>query len=376
MKLLDRQVTRELIGPFLFGVAAFSSVFFAGSVLMKLTQWLMNGMPLMTALEIVLYSLPSIVFWTLPMATLLAVLMGVGRLSGESEIVALFAGGVSLYRIALPILGLGILVSGFSMLLNEKLAPMANARSANLQAKVLKQTAVSEQPFALEDKATNSRIMVQGGMDTDRGILRDVSIMQFAANRPHKNRPQLIVYAHRAEWAGLYDRTKRYRWKLYDGYTVAMNPSDPRTVGTTTFGNAGTKEIVIKTTPSEMSMFQLNSDQMSFSQLSRMVKYLRAHPDKSWNLPQLDVDRWNKIAVPLTSLVFALLAAPLGIRPQRSSSSVGFGLSILVIFLYWIVGRSTWALAVQGNITAAMGAFAPNIIGIVAAIVLLKRAAK
>ena len=78
MKLVDRQVLRELAGPFMFGVAAFSSVAFTLSVLPKVTEWLMNGMPFATALEIVLYSLPSILFFTLPMSTLLAVLMGVG----------------------------------------------------------------------------------------------------------------------------------------------------------------------------------------------------------------------------------------------------------------------------------------------------------
>lgn len=125
-------------------------------------------------------------------------------------------------------------------------------------------------------------------------------------------------------------------------------------------------------------MYQnLKQEQMSFADLSRVVRILRAGPDRPINeIRQLDVDRWNKLAVPLTSLIFALLAAPLGIRPYRSSSSVGLGLSILVIFLYWIVGRYTWSLAVQGNLTAAAGAFAPNIIGLVAAYVLLRRAAK
>ena len=91
---------------------------------------------------------------------------------------------------------------------------------------------------------------------------------------------------------------------------------------------------------------------------------------------RLDADRWNKLAVPLTSLVFALLAAPMGIRPSRSSSSVGLGLSILVIFLYWILGRYTYTLAAQGTLAPMVGAFAPLALGIVAAVILLKRAAK
>lgn len=373
MKLVDRQVLRELTGPFVFGVAAFSSVFFAASVLLKLTEWLMNGMPILTALEIIAYSLPSIIFWTLPMSTLLAVLTGVGRLSGESEVVALYAGGVSFYRIAYPILVFGVLVSGFSMLLNEVIAPRANSRSLQIQAAIFKRAAVSETPFTLEDPGTNSRIMVQGGMDKEKGILRDVSIIQF-----YKDRPTLLVYASRAEWAGLRDVTKRYRWKLYDGYSQLMDPRDPRSIGTTTFDNTQTREIELKKTPDDLSMYQkLNSEQMSFSQLNKMVRNLKEYPDRPLDkIRQLDVDMWNKIAVPLTSLVFALLAAPLGIRPHRSSSSVGMGISVFVIFLYWIVGRYTWSLAVQGTVAPVFGAFAPLLIGVVAAFVLLRRAAK
>lgn len=378
MKLVDRQVLRELVGPFVFGVTAFTSVFFAASVLIKVSEWLMNGMPWLTALEICAYSLPSMVFWTLPMSTLLAVLMGVGRLSGESEVVALFAGGVSLYRIALPILWMGIVVSSCSMLLNEIVAPMANNRSAKLQAAVLKQASVSDHSFTLEDPGTNSRIMVQGGMDKEKGILRDVTILQFSVVPEHRNRPVLLVYASRAEWAGLADPTKLYRWKLYDGYSMIIAPTDPRSTGTSMWPRTETREVEIRKTPNQMAMFQnLNPEQMSFSDLSRMVNLVKHSPDRAMDkIRQLDVDRWNKLAVPLTSLIFALLAAPLGIRPSRSSSSVGLGLSILVIFLYWIVGRYTWSLAVQGNVTPIVGAFAPNLIGLLAAFVLLRRAAK
>lgn len=374
MKLVDRQVLRELIGPFLFGVAAFTAVFFAGSVLLKLTQELMNGMPLITALEIVILSLPSIVFYTLPMSTLLAVLMGVGRLSGESEVVALFAGGISLYRIALPIMWMGIVVSGFSVLLNEAIAPRANARSTDLRSAVFKSASTSEQPFKLEDTGTNSEINVRGGMDKDKGILRNVTITQFDM----RNRPILLLYAERAEWAGLKDPKKKYRWKLYDGSSLVMDPADPQSIGTFAFRDTQTREIELRKTPAELSLFQnLTPDQMSFGQLSKMVKYVRAYPDRPIDkILQLDVDRWNKIAVPLTSLIFAMLAAPLGIRPHRSSSSVGLGLSILVILLYWIVGRITWTLAAQGTISPVAGAFAPNLIGIIAAFVLLRRAAK
>ena len=246
-------------------------------------------------------------------------------------------------------------------------------RAQEIQASILKQAAVSDAPFTLEDPSTNSRIIVQGGMDKNKGILRDVSIIQF-----YRNKPTLFLYAAQARWAGMHDRANRYRWKLYDGYVQLIDPRDTRSIATTTFDNTHTREIELKKTPSDLAMYQnLRAEQMSFAQLNLLVRNLKQYPDRPLDkIRQLDVDMWNKIAVPLTSLKFALLAAPLGIRPHRSSSSAGMGMSILVIFLYWIVGRYTWSLAVQGTVWPVVGAFAPLIVGTAAAIILLARAAK
>ena len=200
MKLVDKQVLRELVGPFLFGVMAFSSVFFAGTYLLKLTNWVMNGMPLVTAVWIVLLLLPSIVVYTLPMSTLLAVLLGVGRLSGDSEIVALYASGVSFYRVAVPIVALGVMVTGSSIALNELVSPQAYARSQELQAAILKQTVPTEQPFTVRDDSTNSLILVKGGMDARTGVLKKVTLTQFSGDKP-----LAVIYADRAVWAGMTD---------------------------------------------------------------------------------------------------------------------------------------------------------------------------
>ena len=366
MKLVDKQVLRETVGPFLFGVAAFSSVFFAGTYLLRLTQWIMGGMSILTAAQIVVLYLPGIVVYTLPMATLLAVLMGVGRLSSDSEVAALFAGGVSIYRLAVPIIGLGIVISAFAIALNEVVAPVATLRNQELQAAVLKQESKSARSFIVRDEGTSSLITV-GGMDDKTGALKDVTITHFA-----EKQPAVVVYAKRAEWGGLRDDEARYEWKLYDGFEVHLEADFPPK---STFKELSTSDI--RKTPQELSLFQKKPDEMSFAELSRMVNYLKAHPDRPADqIRRMDVDRWNKLALPLSSLVFAMLAAPMAIRPQRTSSSVGLGMSILVIFLYWMVWHYTSALAIQGNLDAPVGAFAANVLGIAAAVALLKRAAK
>ncbi len=351
MRLVDKQILRELAAPFLFGVAAFTSVFFAGSLLMKFTEWLSKGVPMLTALEIVFLLTPSIVVYTLPMAVLLGVLLGIGRLSEGKEIVALFAGGVSIYRIAIPVVGLGLVVSLISIMLSELVSPWASYRGEQLQAAVLNRVKVTDRPFSIRDSSTgNARVEVSGGMDPDKGILRGVTITHFA-----NEKPVFIIYAERAQWMGIYDRKYQYRWRLFNGYMQTLGSGSTAFLK---FEKSQTKEIDIRKTPKELMMFQKDPRQMSFSEMTRLVSHLKKYPDRApEEIRQLDVDRWNKLALPLSSLVFAMIALPLAVQPQRNSSSVGMGLSVLLILLYWICWRYTTSLAVQGTIAPIAGAF-------------------
>ena len=386
MKLVYRLVFAELIGPFIFGVLAFTSVMFAGTYMLRITGWIMSGdMPIMTALQMGLLLLPAVIPYTLPMSTLLAVLLGIGRLSGDSEVVALFAGGISLHRIAIPVLVLGALVSAGSIALNETLVPWAHDRYETTLAVVLKQVTPAQQAFSVDDDNLNLHIVVKGGMDADKGILRNVTIIQFALKptmvndiRVARNQPVWEMYADRAVWQGLQDKSKRYRWNLYDGAYQLMWTNSPVTG---TFSKTDSREQDLGKTPSDFALFQKskmnNTDQLSFRELTRMVGYLKKHPDRPREkITELDVSRWNKLALPISSLVFALLAAPMGIRPSRSTSSVGFGLSVGLIMLYWIIWNFTSHMATQGSLPPMWGAFAADGIGIAAAVALMRRAAK
>jgi lipopolysaccharide export system permease protein len=373
MKLIDKQITRELVGPFIFGVAAFSSVFFAGKYLLELTRMMMDGMSIFVAAQMIMLVLPSIVIYTLPMSTLLAVLLGVGRLSGDSEVVALFAGGVSMYRICIPVFALGLIVSISSITTNELVAPRAYDQYKSIESVVMKKALPEDQPFSVMDNATDTQITVKGGLDVDTGVLRNIWITRFP-----EDKPALVIHASRAVWMGLNDNKKKYRWRLYNGWYQHVGID---TYEISRFTESRTDEIELKKTPEQLSLYQKGLDkkteEMNFSQMTALVKALKQHPDRPLkDIRQMDVDRWNKLALPISSLIFAMLAAPMGIKPNRSSSSVGFGLSILLIFLYWMLWHYTSELAIQGSISPVMGAFFADIIGVVVAIILLKKAAK
>lgn len=374
MKIFDKHILRELLGPFIFGVMAFTSVFFAGTYLLKLTTWVMNGMPLLAAGELLLLFMPQIIVYTLPMSTLLAVLMGLGKLSSDSEITAMYAGGISLYRLMLPVVFFGVLVSGLSIALNESIAPWANARSNDMQAAVLKQITQddAEKNYTRLDKNSNIQLTVRSGIDTQSGTLKDLTLIVYK-----EKKPAMIIFAKKAVWQGLNDPNKKYKWLLFDGWWQSL---DLNTAASGSFRNTETKEVKIYKTPEEIAIFQYNKDteQLSFKQLSKMVAIFKRNPDAvdPTYAREVEVNKWNKLSLPLSSLIFAILAAPLAVKPQRSSSSVGLGLSILVIFIYYMVWHYTASLSTQGTLPPIVGSFLADVIGIGASIMLLKKAYK
>ena len=121
LRLLDKYVLKELLYPFVFGVASFSTIFIASSMLFKIVKYITTyGASTSSVTRLFLYSMPEIINYTFPMSVLLATLMAFGKLSGSSEIVAMKSGGVSYYRMVAPVLIVGFIVSMFSVIWAEK----------------------------------------------------------------------------------------------------------------------------------------------------------------------------------------------------------------------------------------------------------------
>src|SRR2546423_6919449 len=136
MRILDRYIARELIGPFLFGVAAFTLIFISGQYLFKLTSMVARGASLPDVIELLALRMVPLAIVTFPMATLLATLLSFGRLSGDMEVVAMMAGGISFVRIAVPAFAMGLAVSVFGLYANEDLVPPAGRAAKQIETRI------------------------------------------------------------------------------------------------------------------------------------------------------------------------------------------------------------------------------------------------
>ena len=137
MKLIYRYITLELLTPLLFGVAAFTAIFIGTDLLFELIDYYNNyGVRILTLIQLFFLNIPAIAVYTIPMATLLGTIMGYGRLSGDGEITAMRSSGISIYKLVIPALFLGLLMTFVTIAVNELVVPqqitLMNRSSGNL----------------------------------------------------------------------------------------------------------------------------------------------------------------------------------------------------------------------------------------------------
>ena len=215
LRLLDRYVLKELLYPFVFGIAAFSSIFIASTMLFKITQYMTKyGAPLETVARLFMYNMPEVINYTFPMSMLLAALMAFGKLSGSSEITAMKAGGVSYYRIVAPVLVVGFFVSMFSMVWAEKVVPTSKAKaSIILNEEIRHNTRPTTQNHIIIKTISGDtqRVTYANKFDEKLGKMTDITIEEF-----NKGKIARIQTAKEGYW-------ENGSWRIVDGNVFALD---------------------------------------------------------------------------------------------------------------------------------------------------------
>jgi lipopolysaccharide export system permease protein len=362
MKIVDRYILRELIAAFIFGVLIFAIVLLAVLVLPKIMDaFNKTEMSFHDAIWFFIYSLPNVLLFTVAMAALLAVLMGFGRLSSESETVALHGAGVSMPRLAVPAIIFGLLVSLLALYLGQTVVPAANRASAQILNEVKShQTDVLRDKVFVQDHGSMQYIIYAKVLNPANNTMRGVEIMTFNNGKP-------IVFDHakeaRQEGGG---RT----WLLLDGYykTIGKENELPRLAV-----QYSRKEITNLGSTLEMVSSGKKNTEMSNTELRAQIKLLRSQKES----PALfEVELYRRVAVPFAALVFALIGMPLGMRSHRRSSSLGVGLTIIIVFTYYVFSQWLGIIGEGGQMHPLAAAWVPNGIFALTGLVLIFTARK
>jgi lipopolysaccharide export system permease protein len=369
MKHVDRLVLAEILGPWCFGVAMFSVLIFAGNYLFQVSQYFVSGAPAGEVVELVVLFLPGVIIKTFSMALLLAGLLGFGRLSSDSEVVALRAAGISIRRMMVPVAGFSLAVAIVSFALNELVVPPATMHALELQDTITKNlTMESDQALAttVKDKTGRVTLMVAAlGFDLGTRTLRDVTITSY----DKAENPNFYLYVPKLAYQG------ESQWRIIGGAQLSAANGGYHLQLT---GDAWPQEITkqdLSFKPENLLRQNLKAlDAFSLSEMREQIAMAKLDPQtKKKQIANLEYGFWNKFALPLAALVYGLLGAPLGIRNVRTGAATGFAVSVAIIFAYITLANLMNVYAEGGVIPAYLASFTPLLIGLVAAGVIIWR---
>lgn len=362
MRILDKYILTELLGPFIFGIAAFSSVFIGTNILFRLAQYISQyGASLLTVTKLFFYSLPGIVVLTLPMSMLLAALLSFGRLSGSSEITAMKSGGLSFYRLAAPVFIVAFLVSIFTVVFNETVVPQSKTAYGSIIRYEIERDSRprSQEHVVIKDvkQGELARLTYARKFEENTNTLYTITLQEF-----EKDRLVRVENAEKAIW-------QNGRWIMYNGIVYDMT-ADGKIERSLRFAQ---QNMPVEKLPGEISREQKKPEEMTIKELKQHIKALQNEFIKTSNL---EVELQQRLAIPMASLVFAMIGTPLGLQPHRSSSSIGLGLSIIIILIYYAVMTVCTALGQGGVIPPVIAAWTPNILGLIVGALFVRRAAR
>ena len=346
VKILDRYILKQVIEMFLMGVFVFTTIIFASDTFITLIKQIAKfGIPFKVAFILILLNLPSVIVMTIPMGVLLATVMTLNKLSLSSEITVMRACGIGLNRIAKPIFIFAIVMSLSSFFINESIVPVMASQSKTLALWALGQKNIPDgkQNFVfkeLSDSGVLKRLFYVGSCK--KKTLYNVTVLDNS-----KEGTIQVLQAREG-------KTSPEGWQFEKGaaYTIG---NDGQVLNTTLFDTSVVKFGL------DLSK-EMNRNVAKEYNFTGLLKYLASGDISPEDRRVYTIELFDKIALPLTTIVFVLVGVPLAITPPRVRYNRGFLFSILIIFAYYVVRALSLSFGEAGSLAPFLAAWLPNIV--------------
>jgi len=349
MKILRDYILKEFFHSFSLSIIVFTFVLLVGNIIRLADLVINKGVNIISVLKLFFYLVPWLLSFTLPIAALTGVILTFGRFSSDGELVAMKASGISLYRVASPVLMIGIILSFVAFLLNDQISSNASFASR----RVIKEIGINSPAAYLEEgtfiRGFENYVIFIYEIRGNR--LRNIRIYQ-----PQEGKPTRTIVAEQGEINSIPSKNI-IELKLFNGTSEEPSPTDPETYYKLNFKTYFMSLDLTKVFKKEK--IQKKTREMSVTELRKqIVDYAAQKIDTT----PLYVEIYKKINMSAASLVLVLLGIPLGIRAHRSEKSIGFGISLLLFAVYWGAFLGGVALALKGTVPPSIGVSLPNVV--------------
>src|SRR3990167_1947715 len=322
MRILRDYILKEFFHSFLLSIVVFTFAFLIGNIIQIANLVINKGVNIISVLKLLFFMIPWLLSFTFPMASLTSVILMFGRLSNDGEFIAMKASGISLYRIAFPILMLGGIISSTTFILNDQISSNASYASR----KVIKEIGLRS-PAAYLEAGTFIR-----GFENYVIFIYEVKGNKFKNIRiyqPHEGKPTRTIIAESGEIATTPEKNI-VELRLYNGTSEEPSPTDPGNFYKLNFKTYYMTLDLSKILKKEK--IQKKTREMTVNELNKEIE--RSISQKIDPIP-LYVEIYKKINMSVASFVLILIGIHLGIRAHRSEKSIGFGISLIFFAVYW-----------------------------------------
>jgi LPS export ABC transporter permease LptF/LPS export ABC transporter permease LptG len=356
MRILDRYIVREVFRHAFLGLVVFTFVFFVPQLVRLMELFVRHSGSGGQILKLFLCLFPGVLTFTVPMATLIGVLLGLGRMSADSEIIALTALGIGRRRILLPVGVLAAVGAGVTLAMTIWLGPLALRTFRAIEADLLaSQISLQVQPRVFDERFPRMVLYVNDVSATGtqwHGV--------FLADASGENGSRLTL----AENAIVIAEPKQGKLELHlqGGTTHELSREDPDHYSVTGFGQSDWPIEVSGLVPAHARQL-VNQE--------RSVRDLLADKSDGWREARVELHR--RFAFPMACFVFALVAVPLGAQPRRGGRAAGSIIAVLLIATYYLLFVTGAGFAREGTLTPAMGIWMADALLAALGIMLLPR---
>ena len=376
--LIDRWLLGQIIPPMIFAISAFTVISLSVGVMFDLIRKIVEyGLPLLQALKALIYSLPSFLVLSFPMAVLLSTLLSYGKLSANSELLALKSLGITTSRIIAPAVAVSIFMTGLTFYFNDNLVPSSN--------KLAESTLRSGMGSSFnKGKSRNNIIFTRKGSKIDattnkptkvntytthifyasrfeNNIMEEVTVLDFS----RENLKQILT-ANNA----IFDKDNS-SWIFTDGSIVSTD-----SIGQTTSIKFKQYTYPFVEGPLDLAKVPKDASDMSLKEALEAERIYK----KIGNLKEIrkiQVRIQEKFTLPCACLVFGLIGSILGSKSNlRSSKSQGFGLSVILILVYYVMSFVCSSFGVKGLLPPIIAAWFPVLISLGGGFYFLRNASR
>jgi LPS export ABC transporter permease LptG/LPS export ABC transporter permease LptF len=352
-RILDEYVVREFLNTFFLVLSGFVMLMLVFTFFELVGDILRNHIPLSTVGAYLVNLTPSMLYQIAPLAVLIAVLVTFGVLNRNSELIAMKATGISLYRLVVPIVSIAAILSVCLFLFDEFYLPQANRKQEALR-NIIKgrppQTFLHPEQkwiFGQPRPGEPGRIFYYQFYDPDHNEFANLSLFEF--------NPSTFALSRRIFAARVFWDSGSASWRFQNGWQRDID--GPAVTEYHEFKQTGFPEV--HEDPSYFKKENLQSQEMNFGQLDRYISDLR---QSGFDTMRLRVALWNKMAYPLIAIVMAILAIPFALSMGRRGSLTGIAVAIAVALAYWVVDGLFRAMGTVNYLPAALAAWSSDIL--------------